>query len=358
MELKPALVVDGTEHASKAVSEISRTGLAVVVMRQGKYFGLIDDRELRRHPSDISKTRCETFACRAPQIEKSDSLDRICNAFFSGRWKAVPVIEKGKVLGLLTRADVIKMLLEGRLLKGYKVSDVMSSPVVSIESKATLANAKSEMKKRNVRRLVVTKNGYIEGMLSSFDLSQPEVILAGENKPQFGDKANPDLYPVSSYMRKSVHTIEPFASLADAARMMIDEEISAVVAGESGKAAGIVTARDLFETAMRAGKNEVNRIMISGLEGDDRDQVDAINDECRKFISKMEKSHSIESLSLHIKKYGKKYSARARLIAKEILIAGSHEWDLRSTVTGVLSELKKQMDKRKPNKMHQKSEEL
>ncbi|OIO21136.1 hypothetical protein AUJ17_03790 [Candidatus Micrarchaeota archaeon CG1_02_47_40] len=352
MELKPALILDVSDPASKAISEISKTGLVAVIMKDNKYFGLIDDREIRRHGADISKTKCENLSMRSPHIEKDYTLEQICNSFFSGRWKALPVFERGKVAGLLTRADVIKMLMEEGLIKNYRAADVMSSPVASIDPNATLANAKAEMKKHNVRRLAVIKGGYLEGILSSFDLSASDLYLAGSKKPPMSEKSNPDLQPVSSYMRKEVHTLPISASLHEAAKMMVENEISAVIIGDSTKAIGIITARDIFETAMKAGKESNERVFLSGLSGEDKAQSQEIMEACRQFIAKLQKTHPITSLSLHIKSYGSKYSARARLDVKGLLIASSNEWGLQPAVESVLRELRVQLDKRKANKMH------
>ena len=42
MELENPSILDVSEPVSRAVNEISKTGLPVIVMKNGKYFGLID----------------------------------------------------------------------------------------------------------------------------------------------------------------------------------------------------------------------------------------------------------------------------------------------------------------------------
>lgn len=355
MELKPVLILDADEPASRAVSEIAQTGLGVVITKEGKYFGLIDDREIRKKLHDISKTKCANICKPAPYIGPNYEIKRICELFFAGKWKAIPVIEKGKILGLLTRSEVTRMLLREGTLSGYKVEDVMSSPVVSIEADATLANAKGMMRKYNVRRLVVTKKGYIEGILTTFDITRHVLILAGEKKPLFGDKENPDIYPVSSYMRKKVFLLPPSAPLSEAARMMVENEISSVVVADGGKAIGVITSKDIFETAMRREGGTTKKIFVLGLEEEDRILINEIMEDCRKVVERIEKFAPVEFLSIHIKKAKKMYSVRGRLISRVLFLAHSNDWNLKTAVSEVMRQLQKQIEKRRTQIIDRKS---
>lgn len=353
LKLKPATTLDVSEHITKAVREISKTGLCVVVTKDGKYYGLIDDRELRKHASDPAKMKCETVAVRAPFLSPQDPLLKICNTFFSGRFKAIPVIEGTEILGLVTRADVIGLILEEKLLEGKTVGDVMSFPVVTIEPEATIASARALMKRNNVRRLVVAKGNALKGIISTFDLA---FVLGWpkESPNMMTDMANLELQPVSSYMREEIETIGKSELLADAAKTMVEKEISSIVVSEGTAPVGIVTARDIFETAISYEEDE--NIFISGLEDDDKEYYDDIKAECKKALNTLKKSFPVRSLSVHIKRYDtegsrRKYSIRARLLTDRLVTVSTYEWGLSSAIKWLFKELNRVMEKEKTKGM-------
>ena len=349
LKLKPAITLDVSEHITKAVREVSKTGLGVIVTKNGKYYGLIDDRELRKHASDPAKMKCETVAVRAPCLSPQDPLLKICNTFFSGRFKAIPVIEGAEILGVVTRSDVIGLILEEKLLEGKMVGDVMSSPVVTVEPEATIASARALMKRNNVRRLVVAKGNALKGIISTFDLAS---VLGWpkESPGMMTDMANLELQPVSSYMRADIETIGESEPLAEAAKTMVEKEISSLVVSDGAVPVGVITARDIFETAISYEKDE--NIFISGLEDDDKQYYDDIKEECRKALDVLNKSFPVRSLSVHIKRYEtkgrkRKYSIRGRLVTDRLITVSTFEWGLSSAIKWLFKELNRVMEKGK-----------
>jgi CBS domain-containing protein len=61
--------------------------------------------------------------------------------------------------------------------------------------------------------------------------------------------------PIQRILRRSVKTLPPETSCAEAARLMRDEEIGCVVVAEAGRPAGVVTDRDLVVRVMAAGED-------------------------------------------------------------------------------------------------------
>ncbi|MEA1993594.1 MAG: CBS domain-containing protein [Euryarchaeota archaeon] len=59
-----------------------------------------------------------------------------------------------------------------------KLSDIMSSPVITIEYDSTILEASEIISEQNVRRLIVIKNDKIVGIVSSIDLfgHAPEIF--------------------------------------------------------------------------------------------------------------------------------------------------------------------------------------
>ncbi len=89
---------------------------------------------------------------------------------------ALPVCNtEGKLCGVLTDRDVVTRCVAANLSpKDTKVSDIMTRNVVSAKADMDAAVAAHLMGRQQVRRLPVTENGYVKGMLSLGDLARQE----------------------------------------------------------------------------------------------------------------------------------------------------------------------------------------
>ncbi len=61
--------------------------------------------------------------------------------------------------------------------------------------------------------------------------------------------------PIQRILRRSVKTLPPETSCAEASRLLRDEEIGCVVVAEAGRPVGVVTDRDLVVRVMAAGED-------------------------------------------------------------------------------------------------------
>jgi len=80
---------------------------------------------------------------------------------------AVVVIEKGKPVGIITEKDILERVVTP-LMDVYKTlaKDVMSKPVISIEASESIKEALRLMKKNKIRRLAVTENESLIGLIT------------------------------------------------------------------------------------------------------------------------------------------------------------------------------------------------
>ena len=86
---------------------------------------------------------------------------------------SVVVVEDGKPVGMITDRDlVIRVLCKGRDVADTKASDVMTSPVVTIDEKRESLEAATVMRENQVRRLpVVGEDGSLIGIVCLDDLT-------------------------------------------------------------------------------------------------------------------------------------------------------------------------------------------
>ena len=81
------------------------------------------------------------------------------------------VKEGEKFVGIVTETDLTrKMLAKGLDLKTTKVSEIMTTPLLTIDCHEPLVTANQLMAKKKIRHLGVTENDEVVGLISVRDL--------------------------------------------------------------------------------------------------------------------------------------------------------------------------------------------
>lgn len=103
-----------------------------------------------------------------------DSIRKVAEVMAKVDSGVVPVVDNGKVLGLVTDRDIVlRVVAEGRSFDS-PVSEVMSDgEVLSVKEDDILADATAKMANNQVRRLVVlNESGNLTGILSLGDVAK------------------------------------------------------------------------------------------------------------------------------------------------------------------------------------------
>ena len=97
----------------------------------------------------------------------SDSVTSMVKKMILENVGAVVVVEGDKPVGVVTERDLLEKIIgPKREMNLTLASDVMSKPVISIESDRPMKEAMELMRKHNIRRVVVTKEGAFFGLLT------------------------------------------------------------------------------------------------------------------------------------------------------------------------------------------------
>lgn len=105
--------------------------------------------------------------CCAPQ----DSVREAVATLAERRIGALPVVENGRVVGILSERDVVKRLAGmGPALLDSSVGAIMTSPVETIEPGLDVIEALGLMTERRFRHLPVVQGGQMVAFVSIGDL--------------------------------------------------------------------------------------------------------------------------------------------------------------------------------------------
>lgn len=344
MKFAPAQIVQADEPVSKVIAVLGKSGTGVLVFDKKRYVGLIDERQVHSHPTDPSKLKAGNIAVKTPVLGPRDDALKICQSFFAGRFKTLPVMEKDRCLGTVNRWDILQQLAGEGFLTGHKVEQYMTSPILTIDAAAPVSAAHSTMRSANVRRLAVVENGHLVGVVSIFDIlksrSKPRDRL-----PEMRHHGPDENVPVSSFMKTDVQAIAPGATLSEAVGRMIGQQMAGLIVSDGRRPMGILTFKDIMEAVMR--KEAGLPVFVSGLHDMEKEMAQDVVAEGEKLMAKLGKSIGAEALSIHVKRTGSQHFVSAHIRGKRMLRASYSAFDLIDAVRGALKELRSQAVKTK-----------
>jgi CBS domain-containing protein len=105
-------------------------------------------------------------------VSPSQSLAEAAALMKSEDVGSVPVVEEGRLAGILTDRDiVIRAVAERRDPQTVKVDEIASGELVTVEPEQDLDEALTLMARHQVRRLPVVEEGRLVGMLAQADIA-------------------------------------------------------------------------------------------------------------------------------------------------------------------------------------------
>lgn len=132
-------------------------------------------------------------------------------------------------------------------MKRIHVSEIMTPKAVTIAHDATVGKAIELMTRYEIRRLPVTKDGKLVGIISDRDLRQ----LGGRPSLKLPQSDRDDAYlqlPVEEAMTLNVITIRENHTVQDAITSMIKHKISGLpVVDRDGSMVGILSEQDVLK---------------------------------------------------------------------------------------------------------------
>ena len=118
-----------------------------------------------------------------PQASLRDLAVRLVTEEFSGMPVAAP---DGRVVGVITEADIIRALIDGKRLENLTAGEVMSGPAVTVDAKTSLGEIMKSLQEHKIVRVPVTDDGKLVGIIARRDVIravlEPEFIVFRESQ--------------------------------------------------------------------------------------------------------------------------------------------------------------------------------
>ena len=89
---------------------------------------------------------------------------------------------EGNIVGIITEYDIVNAILENKKLESLKASEIMQTETITLEVEADIKEALKIFTEKHIVRVPVTEKGKLVGILSRIDalkgiLEEPEFLL-------------------------------------------------------------------------------------------------------------------------------------------------------------------------------------
>ena len=353
------ITVEQDEDVSSAIGKMQKHDIneVPVVSDDGSIIGLVNYETLLKRRSIPMTAKVENVMAFPPRVSEDASVMDIAETMLSSGYRAVPVTDKDRVVGIVSRTDLVNIIPGLKILRGIEVNEIMTGSPHHITEKDTVDQARSIMYKLDVRALPVTNGDEsVVGVIGLKDLGKAS--FRKRERATRGDSGGEQItakIKVGSVMRAPPITIGETQTIVEAVSLMNDNSISTIIVTEKDRPVGIVTQYDLIELIASFKHEEQVFVQISGLHEADPESYDIMYELIQKNIKRVSKIITPKIFTIHVttQEAGSDHMSgdvtiRGRMTTEhEMYYSTAIDWDLMKALSTMLSHIEKSIRKDK-----------
>jgi CBS domain-containing protein len=109
----------------------------------------------------------DIMTSRVVTIDPEASAQDAAQLLYQNRISGLPVVDAdGKIIGIITEADIISKVNR----EGLCVADIMSQNIVAISEETPVSEIAALLTERKIKRVPVVQNGKLVGIVSRADI--------------------------------------------------------------------------------------------------------------------------------------------------------------------------------------------
>ena len=272
----PVYVINMDEPVSHARKLMLRYRIStLLVLNEGKMVGIVTKSDIsnrlsqaeplwRRRPIDqipIKLLMTESIITIYPEA----SISQAAALMLENGVHDIPVV-KNDIVGIVTRTDIVRYIAEHTEKIDTKISTLMNEDIVSVHRHHTINHVIDEMNKNGIERVIVKNDeGKPVGVISRRSLA---LNLLTDNEGKLSTKSikmtrksSPAGQKTYRYVKEVPLTAEdimisPMISIdvnkkiSEAAKKLIEEEITALPVSDGEDIIGILSRTDIMKTVL------------------------------------------------------------------------------------------------------------
>ena len=350
-----AITATREETLSEVISKMKKRHLREIPVLDGdRPVGLVGYASFLHRRSLPLGAKAEQVMLPCPRLEEDMPVTSAVEEMMSAGVRGAPVVRAGRMVGFLSRTDLIKILPKVKELKDKEVSSFMTRNPQAVTEKESVRKAEIMMKSLREKTLPVV-NG--ENRLIGA-IGMPEVIdvfwspkSAARPPNEVMGGREPTEIAVGSVMSRPAISVTPRHTIGQVSSLMLEKSLATVFVEDSDELVGVVSQADLMEQIVSLKPREGVYVQITGLVEEDPDVYDVLYGLIEKSMKRIDKIEPPQVLTVHVSSYHQegmrsKYSLSGRLTTKKRMhYAKASDWDLYKTMDSLLNSLEKNLKK-------------
>lgn len=336
------------DQVSKVLGYLKDAGRPEAVAAKGDRVGVISLRDLLGvdHPG---RTKVESIWKQVGTLAPGAAVIDAAAILIEKGVRALPVVENGEVVGVVSQIDIIEALTEVSGLRNMAAKEYMQNPVITVEHVTGVAQARRMMLDKNISHIPVTGGGRLVGMVTSDVIVHTFITPASKTTRGnvVGKKVTMLPGKVSDIMDPQPLTVGPDADMLQVVQGMSKSgKIACLMVDDEGVVHGIVTPRELLGLIAGLRVEEEIPVYIVGITEEDFFERAVAEDKLRRIVAKNIRIHEgITEVSVRIKKQSTqgeraRYKLNARVMGPNVGFNAENEgWGLMETFDGLCDAL-------------------
>jgi len=248
---KEVISVDKDEDLKHVLDLMKKHDITKIpVVEDKKIMGIVTDNLIAYKLGSIRKRGISTSRLHASSVTEKEieaispntDVKKILKMVGKPGPTMLPVVEKGKLVGVVTKADLLFLVDSKKPL-----DTIMQKNIHTVSSADRIIHARRVMIDENVARLPVVDQGKLSGIISDVEIA----FAFAKLKRSFSlghQKHRLDELLVKNVMKSPVLWTTRSVSVTDAAKLMMKHHIGSLPVIEDDILVGIVTRTDLLKT--------------------------------------------------------------------------------------------------------------
>ncbi len=243
---KNIITIDKDQNLKDALRLMEKSRISrLLVTEGGEIVGIITEEDIANRLGTGKERKLKTehihvsgAMTRDLKVISSDTgIREAARIMLENKFSSLPVVSDGKIIGLVTKTDLIRNLVESE----RKVGEFYTSQPISVSAGDTLVFARKLMLEKGIHRLLVTDDELLAGILTERDIAKGLKTFRKAIDKYI--QADIKRLKVEHVMTSDPITIKPEMSVKEAVSIMLENKISGIpVVGEDF---GILTKTDL-----------------------------------------------------------------------------------------------------------------
>jgi len=287
--ISKATTIEPTDTLSHVIGKITKNNAYDVFYLDNKKVLSANVRTLL-NAKNITTMKIESFLYPIPHVSLNDSIQKVANIITHYRIREVSVVDKNKIIGVVTAKNIIKLLLS-KDNRWIKANLIYTQNPITITADESLSTARRIMITKRIDHLPVMSQGKIKQVLTSNHILESIIPTERQGKESMIRKTEHALeYKIGNAGSTRIPQCSPNDDLNKIINSMIKTDTTCCLVSLWGALQGIITFKDILN--LLASKLETPiPLYIVGMP-EDQQYVNLISSKFEKTLKRLQQVYS------------------------------------------------------------------